>query len=390
MAALESDARRYVLQSGKCRMRAEQLEHERSGPAEMAEFSRPCLACGYDLRGLGDEPRCPECGLLNVAERFRDQVRAKLDRWTFFYSNPFAPWKKRLPGWFWSLDRPGDLRRCVIFALIMLALAAGIAAAGGYAVYGVGIVRDFEHFRIPRGAGTVLRPVPAAEPVGPSIYPDDLPPSVRPDRIRFETHERFGVFGSEDYEEPTRKAYEQTQWLGPMRTTGTTLAWWPVKGWWILAVSAFCISVLAWALPAFVGVLTQVRRLMPGYKKPVRSTLAALLLEAHRLPIVVCYLLLIYAVALGVAYWQHVTLPPGLMGMPIMTPRFVSALTGLAMLAVLAASVGWIGVLRSDPTHQLIRNRKHAVRFFVMYCLMLLPLCYFTIFLAISILYRRS
>jgi hypothetical protein len=29
---------------------------------------RKCLACGYDLQGLGDEPRCPECGLLNIPE----------------------------------------------------------------------------------------------------------------------------------------------------------------------------------------------------------------------------------------------------------------------------------------------------------------------------------
>ncbi len=35
---------------------------------------RPCLACGYDLSGHGEEPRCPECGLLNIPEGYRRQV----------------------------------------------------------------------------------------------------------------------------------------------------------------------------------------------------------------------------------------------------------------------------------------------------------------------------
>lgn len=347
---------------------------------------RPCLACGYDLRGLGEGPRCPECGLLNVAERFRDQVRAKLDRWTLLYSNPFAPWKKRLPGWFWSLDRPGDLRRCTIYAFIMLALAAAFAAAGGYALYGVGIVREYDQARHPM-------PDPSGSPAGSDPVRRRTASKTPTEYWVFRHRERFGVLMREGYEVrmPPGRSFDNTMpSRGGMRALGAKLEWWPVNAWWIVAVAAFCASILAWALPGFVGVLTQVRRLMPGYDKPVRSTLCALLLEAHRLPIVVGYLLLIYACALGAAYWQHVSMPGAFALGPPMTPSFVSALTALGMLAVLAASAGWIGVLRSDPTHQLIRNRKHAARFFVMYGLMLLPACYFTLFLAISVLYRRG
>jgi hypothetical protein len=41
-------------------------EHHLRGakaPARPIEHERPCLGCGYDLRGLTREGRCPECGL---------------------------------------------------------------------------------------------------------------------------------------------------------------------------------------------------------------------------------------------------------------------------------------------------------------------------------------
>jgi len=60
---------------------------------------RPCLACGYDLFGLGDEPRCPECGLLNIPQGYRRQVWELVDSGKWFFSGPFAFFRKRPPGW---------------------------------------------------------------------------------------------------------------------------------------------------------------------------------------------------------------------------------------------------------------------------------------------------
>ena len=82
------------------------------------EASRVCVACGYSLYGLGEEPRCPECGLVNIPEAYRKQVWELIDSRRWFFSTMFNPFAKRLPGWWWALDRPGDVRRSFKFAAV--------------------------------------------------------------------------------------------------------------------------------------------------------------------------------------------------------------------------------------------------------------------------------
>jgi len=53
-----------------------------------SEAIRSCLGCGYSLRGLGTEPRCPECGLLNIPDAYRKQVWALVDSGKWFFSGP--------------------------------------------------------------------------------------------------------------------------------------------------------------------------------------------------------------------------------------------------------------------------------------------------------------
>lgn len=100
-------------------------------PIIASESARPCLACGYDLQGLGEEPCCPECGLLNIPEGYRRQVHELVDCGKWFFSSFFGVFRKRPPGWWWSLDRPGDVKRALkraslylIFSFLMIFLAS--------------------------------------------------------------------------------------------------------------------------------------------------------------------------------------------------------------------------------------------------------------------------
>ncbi|MCH7596214.1 MAG: hypothetical protein IID35_06600, partial [Planctomycetes bacterium] len=111
-----------------------QHEDTRLPPPEADPGSaRHCVACDYNLFGLGDEPRCPECGLMNITDGFRREVWALVDSGKWFFSGFLSPFKKRPPGWWWALDRPGDVRRSFRFAvghaLISAVLVFGFALA---------------------------------------------------------------------------------------------------------------------------------------------------------------------------------------------------------------------------------------------------------------------
>lgn len=95
------------------------------------EEDRKCIACGYNLRGLGDEPRCPECGLLNVPDALRKQVQQLIDLKPWFFSPFLAPFEKQLPGWWWSLDREDDVRRSFKFAGIHVLVALFLVVPAG-------------------------------------------------------------------------------------------------------------------------------------------------------------------------------------------------------------------------------------------------------------------
>lgn len=94
--------------------------------AENSEFHWVCVACGYNLYGLGDGPRCAECGLQNAPDGLRRQVWDYIDTRPTFISSFFNPFAKRLPGWWWSLDREGDVGKSIRFAIRNLCLSAVI------------------------------------------------------------------------------------------------------------------------------------------------------------------------------------------------------------------------------------------------------------------------
>src|SRR5215217_4158067 len=50
--------------------------------AAPADLSAECCRCGYDLRGIGDDQPCPECGLLAQRSRRKsDELHDTRPRW---------------------------------------------------------------------------------------------------------------------------------------------------------------------------------------------------------------------------------------------------------------------------------------------------------------------
>jgi hypothetical protein len=50
--------------------------------AEIRSISNECFRCGYDLRGIGDDHPCPECGLLAArSRRVSDELQETRPRW---------------------------------------------------------------------------------------------------------------------------------------------------------------------------------------------------------------------------------------------------------------------------------------------------------------------
>lgn len=301
---------------------------------------RPCVACGYDLRGLGEEPRCPECGLLNIPSALRKQVWEAVDARTWFFSNFFNPFAKRLPGWWWALDRPGDLKRSFKFAGACMLVMCTLTLGGVLLSDAVKVRKllSVTHFRGEDPNGAILS-----------------------SEVSFVG---FGVLGSfvvgeetVDWDELDQRLcsikgfYRTRRWYTVVRRPSIAsveyAAWGCVLGFWM------------WAAPALIGIWTQIRKGLPAFTRAPRTIIAAANYEAHRL----CYF--------GLAFFG-VWMLELLMRLVIMRrsgPLYEVLVPLPFILLVVYGALGWIGPLRSDYTRQLIRSRGHAVRIFVMYAL---------------------
>jgi len=306
---------------------------------------RPCLACGYDLSGHGEEARCPECGLLNIPEGYRRQVWELVDSGKWFFSGPFSFFRKRPPGWWWALDRPDDRRRATLrfirsvgLASLIVIVAAFIAsfvaveettyiaarrANESFAFYETTCVSRYDWF----GVETVIVPG-SSVPKGLVIQPGELL--------------------------VTRTA--RVVWAPDWGSVPKTLV-----------VASICIvwMLLSWAGPALVGLATQLRKGLPSFARPPRTILGAACLESHRLLYVGA------ACALMIGFVEFALLSE-ILATPLSWPRRVSLLTltgmvGALVFMILFAAAGWISPLRSDYTRQLIRSRFHAGRIILMY-----------------------
>jgi hypothetical protein len=318
----------------------------RRGPGtDEAEPARRCLACGYNLFGLGDEPRCPECGLLNIPDGYRRQVWELVDSGRWFFSSFLGFARKRPPGWWWALDRPGDVRRSFKFAGRFVLLACVMIFAAGAVADAVRVEMrwtwSYYSLRVPNAPSqsTILDCEQVIVSGLGSI----------PRRNQLHQSERKGRL-------PGR--------VQPIPRSSTRVLFEPSLA-FISESSAICAIVLCmWAGPALVGLWTQIRKGLPAFARAPRTIIAAANYESHRL----VYLTLCVGLWMAAdAVFRVVVLvnnPTALMVVLVLWPA-------LLVVATVMGACGWIGPLRSDYTRQLIRSRKHAVRLVLMYAVAL-------------------
>ncbi|UCC32740.1 MAG: hypothetical protein JSU86_10735 [Phycisphaerales bacterium] len=307
-----------------------------------AETARRCVACGYNLFGLGDEPRCPECGLLNIPSRYRQQVWDLVGSGRWFFSSFFGPFRKRPPGWWWALDRPGDVKRTFKFTGVYLLITASL-------IFGAGAVGDAARVEIADKWSNYSY-----------VDPDD------PTRSTIVDYEQVSVVGLGGT--PRRGRYSQTERhdaadriIRPFGRRSVRVLIEPSLDFLPLCGIIFAWVFFIWALPAMAGLWTQIRKGLPEFARAPRTILAASNYESHRL----LYLGIVFAIwtvadaALRVSVFAR-------------TPASLLVLWLLLVLAVtVLGAAGWTGPLRSDYTRQLVRSRRHAARIVVMYAVML-------------------
>ncbi|MCH7700159.1 MAG: hypothetical protein IID37_00600 [Planctomycetes bacterium] len=317
--------------------------------AGSVEAPRRCLACGYDLRGLGEDLRCPECGLRNIPSAYRQQVWDLVDSGRWFFSGFFTPFRKRLPGWWWALDRPGDVRRSVRFAachaLISTVLLLGFALAADSVLVETTTVSRFSY----RSSGQLYR-------------------TGQLGTLTFRASEyvtAIGVFGLPRYRRSRDVSDKYANSL-PAKLPAPTVR--------IVFIRPSAASVydalhllhlwswglLIWGIPAAVGLCTQIRKGLPQFARAPRTILAAANYEAHR----ITYFATLWAGVFSIQFLLRWSFPAA--------DIFNGNLSEWILLpGALYGMLGWAGPLRSDYTAQLIRSRWHGFRIALMYALAL-------------------
>lgn len=310
-----------------------------------SESGRTCLACGYDLQGLGDEPRCPECGLLNIPEGFRRQVWELVDSGKWLFSSFFGVFRKRPPGWWWSLDRSCDLRKAIGFAIRNFLVAAVLILLMG----GLNSMLICE-----TTTTTIIAISPAADRQSVDAQ------VLHVDRTFREVSKAMGLspdpMSTTYHYESKRFARGQV----PTPTTNRRISFERSNLLLEPSLKLICLVVSIWTFPACVGIWTQIRKSLPKFARAPRTILAASFLETHRM-------IHVSLVASGLLILDMVLRSRGYGANPFMVYDLV--LYGVPCLTATFASMGWIAPLRSDYTRQLIRSRWHAARIFLMYAL---------------------
>lgn len=322
---------------------------------------RRCLACSYDLTGLGDSPRCPECGLLNIPQGYRQQVWDLVDSGKWFYSGFFRPFAKRLPGWWWSLDRVRDVGRALRFASTHLLVAAVITFTAAFLAnaMAVHLTRTYQSYD-----SQWTDPV-SGDRWGLNLAMVDelgLPPLTETDWT-----ERLGI-GLNDLQSDTRRypseVFGKHRVVRQKEAAPTMRMFVQPSGFAFAFASLLLVwMLLVWAMPAWVGLYTQLRKGLPEFARAPRTILSAALYECHRLTYIAVFLTFALAVEVGVRSTFSFSL--------IWSAKYGLTVGGLTIATLLFGAAGWVGPLRSDYTYQLVRSRLHLIRIVAMYALAL-------------------
>jgi len=328
-----------------------------------------CADCGYDLRGQQESARCPECGRLNIPEAYRQEVHDLVDRGRWFFSSPFSLFTKRPPGWFWSLDRPGDVGRSfrragayiilsslLIFAAVALANSCTMMIESTYVSSPVRRVnQETGELETLPGKSWVDREVVKNGALGVHRY----------------------VFGSDEIlpanDAPAPGVVSRLSFASGVDRTviGITL---------LLSI----VLIGTWLFPAMAGLWTQVRKGLPGFARASSTVIAACNYEAHRLVYVAALVAGLMAVETLIRVYVGTTLFSG-------GPRARLTYADVTVAAVFAvpwvyAVMGWVGALRSDFTKQIVRSRWHAARIIWMYAISFTAVLTLNTFLLLKVL----
>jgi len=313
-------------------------------PHQTAE--RYCLGCGYNLTGLGEEPRCPECGLLNIPQGYREEVWRLVDSGKWFFSSFFGPFKKRVPGWWWALDRPGDVRRSWKAVAINVLLAAAILSAAC-------LTADLFKLQI-----TFHRSL--YDPNSPERKQVDVPDSMwlmGPTGEHFEPQtqreDKAVVEIAEAWRKGWRMNFTETRRIVVHPRADVLLYFGP---------HILLLIMLIWAYPATVGLFTQIRKGLPPFAMARRTIVSAANYESHQM-IYMAILAGILIAGLGAARLNGCFDGPWV--------REQLSMTALYGCIGLFGMARWIGPVRSDYTRQLIQSQFHAARIVVLYALIL-------------------
>jgi len=316
-----------------------------------------CVDCGYDLRGQQDEPRCPECGRLNIPEAYRREVHELVDSGRWFFSNPFSLFAKRPPGWFWSLDRPGDVRRSLRRAGMYVALSAAVIVLS---------IALADACRLTLCETVVF---PAFQVNADTGRPERIPQAVRVHR--FEWH--VGAFGLKTHATDSKPPFGTVVPVAeaPTPNVATRLSLVPTVSLELIKVTVALVVFLfgTWVLPAGVGLWTQVRKGLPGFARASSTVIAACNYEAHRLIYAAALCAMLMAADTIIRAYTGTTL---FGGGPLMAFNYTVFMIYTVLIIVPSyAALGWIGLLRSDFTRQIVRSPWHAARITWMYAILL-------------------
>ena len=303
------------------------------------EQARKCISCGYNLRGLGEEPRCPECGLLNIPEGLRRQVQEAVDAKPWFFSAFSNPFGKRLPGWWWSLDRQGDVGRSFKFAgahiLVCLLIVVGLGIIPNSIV-----VDSTTHYFLTDPDDPSLE-----EAVGMQLVVIGVANSMLDSRETLDEN-RFYTSSSTRISATSKTRLEVS--LESLLFSFGLYVW----------------AISVWACPSHIGIWTQIRKGLPEFAKAPRTIIAASNYEAHRLT----YLAIVMVAGMACDAGVRITLYSGGWSWARHQTAEMCFLV-LSVSVVAFAVLEWIGPIRSDYTRQLIRSWFHGLRILLMYAL---------------------
>jgi hypothetical protein len=241
----------------------------------------------------------------------------------------FTPFRQRLPGWWWSLDRPGDVARSARSALLCGLLGLTTVWLAAALIDSVVVVERSTHLVLLPGSSTPTEIGDEIYSIGFMGYPRDAHIDI--DFVMARQGARF----------QTVRRSVQWQPGGLVYKIGIVLSMWLISG---------------WACPACLGIMSQIRRGLPKHARAPSTIVAAANYESHRMIHAGILILLGCVVAVILRLLD--------IGQPNLALRLCAGVV------VAVTAFGWVGPLRSDYTHQLIRSSWHSSRIILMYAVL--------------------